>query len=82
MPTLTITAKVLTEVLGDDTRPVGVLVKNTGNIPVEAVRSIAQEALTIFTGSVETISGYRVQDQHTFRELAEETNTIFAVEKA
>ena len=80
MPTLTITANVLTEVVGDGTTPVGVLVKNTGNIPVDAVRSIALEALATFTGGHKA-TGYRVADNHTFHEKAEVTNTIFAVEK-
>lgn len=78
---LTITATVITQT-GADLTPVGVQIKGTGSIPNGALRSIAQETLASFTGSVEAHHGFKVSAEPSFKEEMDDTVTIFPVFKS
>jgi len=78
MSDLTIKATVITE-SGTDLTPVAVTIKGTGDIPVEALRAIAQEAVDSFTGSVATHHGHKVNLFPSFQEKTDDTVTTFPV---
>lgn len=80
--TITITSTVLTSIEDpSNTEPVGVNVIGTGDLSTLIVRDIAYEALTAHFGSHELAAEYKVNAVPLLREFAEDTVTIFSVEK-
>lgn len=75
---LTVTAQVLTNTVGDDVTPVGVLVKaNSEHFRDDIARYLAAKALHVWQAE-QGITDYVMGDM-VFHEEYEETNLIFSV---